>query len=183
MRGPLAVVCMASPALIPRFLLGLCLGSLAAAECLPFTDAPKKIGETVCITGKVVKVASSPRSGTHFLNFCDDYKSCPFSVVIFSRNLADVGDVRWLEGKVIEIHGKVKDYKGQAEIVLSDARQLTGEAAKLPPLPKTYDVQTKGSFSAGEFRPDSKAATKPKSKAKKKGDNADLGEADRTSPN
>jgi len=158
----------------------LFLSAMAASECIPFTEAPKKIGETLCVTGKVVKVANSPRSGTHFLNFCDDYKNCPFSVVIFSRNLADVGDVRWLEGKVIEIHGKVKDYKGQAEIVLSDIRQLTGEAAKLPPLPKTYDVETKGSHSAGEFYPKSKEKKPTKSKKK---DNADLGEADRSHPN
>lgn len=163
-----------------RLALVLCLSAAASAACIPYTEAPKKIGETVCVTGKVVKVASSPRSGTHFLNFCDDYKNCPFSVVIFSRNLADVGDVRWLEGKVIEIHGKVKDYKGQAEIVLSDARQLTGEAAKLPPLPKTYDVQTKGSYSAGELYPKSKEKKPAKSRKK---DNADLGEADKNSPN
>ncbi|HUS19904.1 MAG TPA: hypothetical protein VMZ25_09655 [Terriglobales bacterium] len=155
--------------------------SYASAECVPFTDAPKKIGETVCITGKVIKVAHSGRSGTHFLNFCDDYKNCPFTVVIFSRDLPDVGDVRWLEGKVIEIHGKVKDYKGQAEIVLSDLRQLTGEAAKLPKLPKQYDAATKGNYSAGEFRPEAK--TKAKSKPKrKKGDDADLGEADPNPP-
>jgi DNA/RNA endonuclease YhcR with UshA esterase domain len=154
--------------------------SVAAAACIPFAEAPKRIGETVCVTGKVVKVASSPRSGTHFLNFCEDYKGCPFAVVIFSRDLPEVGDVRWLEGKVIEIHGKVKDYKGQAEIVLSDARQLTGEAAKLPALPKRYDVQTKGNYSAGEFQPKDKP-TKPKSK-KKKGDNADRGEADPNPP-
>lgn len=155
--------------------------SSAAAACIPYTEAPKKVGETVCITGKVVKVAHSARSGTHFLNFCADYRSCPFTVVIFSRNLPDVGDVRWLEGKVIEIHGKVKDYKGQAEIILADVRQLTGESAKLPPLPKQYDAATKGNYSAGEFRPESKAKAKPKAKPKK-GDNADLGEADPNPP-
>ena len=153
---------------------------MATADCIAYTEAPKKIGETVCVTGRVVKVTHSGRSGTHFLNFCADYRKCPFSVVIFSRNLPDVGDVRWLEGKTINIHGKVKDYNGQAEIVLSDVRQLTGEAAKLPPLPKHYDVATKGSYSAGEFRPAKKAPTKRKKS--KKGDNADAGEADPTPP-
>lgn len=162
-------------------LLLMAIPVFAAAECIPYTEAPKKIGETTCVTGKVVKVAHSARSGTHFLNFCDDYKNCPFSVVIFSRNLPDVGDVRWLEGKTIEIHGKIKEYKGQAEIVLSDVRQLTGEAAKLPPLPKQYDAATKGSYSAGEFRPESKSKSKTKPK-RKKGDNADAGEADPDPP-
>lgn len=168
--------------LIRAALLAASLAVTAAAECIPYTDAPKNMGRTVCVTGKVVKVGHSPRSGTHFLNFCDDYKNCPFTVVVFARNLAQVGDLRWLEGKTIEIHGKIKDYNGQAEIILSDVRQLTGEAAKLPPLPKTYDAATKGSHSAGEFRTSKPAKAKTKSK-NKKGDNADLGEAEPPSPN
>jgi hypothetical protein len=27
-----------------------------AADCIPYTDAPKKVDENVCVTGKVVKV-------------------------------------------------------------------------------------------------------------------------------
>jgi hypothetical protein len=34
---------------------------------------------------------------------------------------------------------------------LRHARQLTGEAAQIPPLPKTYDVEKKGRYSAGKF--------------------------------
>ncbi|MCU1287347.1 MAG: nucleic acid binding, OB-fold, tRNA/helicase-type [Acidobacteriales bacterium] len=134
------------------------------ADCIPFDQAQKKVGETVCVTGKVLKVSTSARSGTQFLNFCEDYKNCPFTVVVFARDLRDVGDVRPLEGAVIEIHGKVKDYKGQAEIVLSDSRQLKGEAAKLPNLPKNFDVENQGKYSAGEF----KSPTAPKTSHKKK---------------
>src|SRR6266436_2618538 len=130
----------------------LALISSATAACIPFDQASKKVGETVCVTGKVLKVSSSARSGTQFLNFCDDYKTCPFTVVVFARDLRDVGDVRPLEGQTIEIHGKVKLYKGQAEIVLSDSRQLKGEAAKLPALPKNFDVENQGKYSAGQFK-------------------------------
>src|SRR5207302_8826762 len=79
-------------------LLSFCIPA-CAADCIPFTDAPKKIDENVCVTGKVVKVSSSARSGTQFINFCDDYKKCAFSVVVFPRDLEKVGDVRALEGK------------------------------------------------------------------------------------
>jgi hypothetical protein len=135
-----------------RLLLQFALltGTLSAA-CLPYTEAPDHIGDTLCVAGKVVKVSQSP-SGTWFLNFCEDYRQCPFSVVVFASNLRDVGDVRQLEGKDIEIHGKVKQYNGRAEIVLSRLRQLRGEAANIPPAPKEYDVQRHGSFSAGKFR-------------------------------
>jgi DNA/RNA endonuclease YhcR with UshA esterase domain len=120
--------------------------STAAAKCIPYTEADNRIGDQACVTGKVVKVAQS-NSGTFFLNFCEKYQGCPFTVVVFPSSLKDVGDVRALEGKTIEIFGKITSWRGHAEIVLKDARQLKGEAAKLPPVPKEYDVERKGKFS------------------------------------
>jgi len=40
-----------------------------------------------------------------------------------------------LQAKRIEIHGKIKSHKGKAEIMLTDAEQLRGGSAKLPPIP------------------------------------------------
>jgi hypothetical protein len=111
----------------------------------------------VCVTGKVVKVVEA-KSGAWFLDFCDDYTKCPFTVVVFARNLRDVGDVRRLAEKDIEVFGKVKLYGGRAEIILRDARQLHGESAKLPPMPKEYDASRHGSYSAGRYRTKGKPA-------------------------
>ncbi len=122
------------------------LGASAMAKCVPYTEAENRIGAEACVTGKVVNVGQS-NSGTFFLNFCEKYQGCPFTVVVFPSRLKDVGDVRTLEGKTIEIFGKITSWKGHAEIVLKDARQLKGEAAKLPPIPKEYDVERKGKFS------------------------------------
>lgn len=127
----------------------LLCSTLAAAKCIPIEEAPNKIGDTVCVAGKVLKVAHS-RGGSFFLDFCEDYKKCPFTVVVFPSSLKDVGDVRQLEGKDIEIHGKLQEWRGRAEIILRDVRQLKGEAAKIPPIPKDYDVTKKGKFSAGQ---------------------------------
>jgi len=139
----------------------LALASCAIAACVPFTEAKKHIGDEVCITGKVLKVGRSPRSGTQFLNFCDDYRSCPFTVVVFAKDLAHVGDVTALEGKEIKLYGKVREYKGQAEIILNDERQLKGERFKLPPAPKNYDAANRGRYSAGTFsEPNSKKPRK-----------------------
>jgi hypothetical protein len=141
-----------------------------AANCIPFTQAPKKIDENVCIVGKVVKVNASARSGTIFLNFCENYRKCPFSVVVFPRDLEKVGDVRALEGKTMEIHGRVKEYKGQAEMVLEDIQQLSGPVTKLPPLPKNYDVENQGKYSAGQYGTPKKPDPGPKSRSKDKAD-------------
>jgi DNA/RNA endonuclease YhcR with UshA esterase domain len=129
----------------------LLLGSIASAACISIEEAAKKIGETACVTGKVLKVAQS-KGGTYFLDFCEDYRNCPFTVVVFPKDLPNVGAVKLLTGKTIEITGKIEEYRGRAEIVLKDKRQLKGELAKMPPPPKTYDSTRHGTYSAGTFR-------------------------------
>ncbi|MDT8067802.1 MAG: hypothetical protein ROO76_06500 [Terriglobia bacterium] len=147
------------------WLILLC--STARADCYPFQSAQDHLGEVACIKGKVVKVAVSP-GGLHFLNFCEDYKKCPFTVVVFPRDLRDVGDVRTLEGKDVEIYGKIRSYRGQFEIILRDVSQLRGDAASIPNLPKGYDAAKKGSFSAGTFKGPKSSTTR---KTTKKGRN------------
>ena len=135
--------------------------SLSRADCVPFDKAKDHIGETLCVKGHVLKI-SVGASGIHFLNFCEDYRTCPFTVVVFARDLRDVGDVRSLENRDIEVYGLVKSYQGQTEIVLRDVSQLRGELAKLPKLPKNYDADKKGRYSAGTFKGSSNSTTSPK---------------------
>jgi hypothetical protein len=133
--------------------------SAIAATCIPFDQAQKHIGESQCVTGKIIRVAAGEH-GEHYLDFCEDYRLCSFSVVIFSHDLKNVGDVRQLAGKVVEIHGDVKEYADRAEIVLESRKQLGGEVTSLPPIPKTFDVEQRGHFSAGQFRTSHKSSTR-----------------------
>jgi len=128
----------------------LLLTSFAWSDCLPFVEAMKHVGEVKCVTGMVVRVEQGAR-GVHFLDFCDDFRLCTFTVVIFPSDLKNVGDVRQLQGRTVEIHGQVKEYDGRAEIILEEYRQLGGSGATIPPLPKNYDVEKKGHYSAGTF--------------------------------
>ena len=136
--------------LVPMVAFSLVTPMASSSVCLPFAEAPDHIGETRCISGKIFDVQEGAR-GIHYLDFCEDYEKCPFVVVVFAGDLRHVGDVRELKGKVIEVHGPVKLYDGRAEIVLREARQLSGDAASIPPLPKNYDVEKKGRYSAGKF--------------------------------
>lgn len=133
-----------------------------ASDCVPINEASQHVGETRCVTGKVIRVKVGAR-GVHFLDFCEDQQACPFTVVVFSNDLRDVGDVRRLSGRTIEIHGPVKIYDGRAEIILSRISQITGGAAMIPPLPKNYDVENRGNYSAGRLYP-SKKPKKTKAK-------------------
>jgi hypothetical protein len=117
--------------------------------------------------------------GVHFLDFCEDKMACPFSVVVFSHDLKDVGDVRRLAGRTIEIRGALKMYEGRPEIILSRISQIENGAAMIPPLPKNYDVENRGRFSAGRLYPGKKSK---KTKAQKPAATATYEDAEASSP-
>lgn len=127
------------------------LAQLCSSACIPFDQARHHIGETQCVTGKIVRVEAGAK-GVHYLDFCEDYRLCSFSVVVFSYDLRNVGDVRELASKVVEIHGEVKEYDDRAEIILESRKRLGGEGASLPPMPKNFAVEQHGNFSPGQFR-------------------------------
>ena len=153
-----AVTCRLLLAL--TFGLVLLAGPFSAADCIAIEEAAAKVGDETCVRGTVVQVNESP-SGTWFLNYCSDYRKCPFTVVVFAKDLRDVGDVRMLQGKSIEVFGKIRLYNDRAEIILRNARQLYGEAAKLPPPPKTYDASRHGRHRAGKFKSAKQGRRKP----------------------
>jgi hypothetical protein len=129
------------------------------AQCIRFEDAQKHIGATRCVSGRVLHVKLG-NGGVHFFDFCEDFRLCPFTVVVFPGDLKQVGDVRRLEGRQVEIEGEVKGYDGRAEIILKRPGQLHGDAGRLPPVPKEYDVERRGKYSAGTLRFPKKAKTR-----------------------
>jgi DNA/RNA endonuclease YhcR with UshA esterase domain len=130
----------------------------APADCAPFSEAHRHVGKTQCISGTVLHVKADSK-GVTFLDFCEDYRTCPFTVVVFPGDLKHVGDVRQLKGRAIEIKGRIQDYDGRAEIILRYPQQLGKNAALVPPLPKDYDVERQGHYSAGTLK-NPKAAKK-----------------------
>jgi hypothetical protein len=130
---------------------------LSASDCLPIHEASRHVGETKCVTGKVVRIKAGVK-GVHYLDFCEDQLVCPFTVVVFASDLKDVGDIRRLAGRTIEVRGAVKLYDSRAEIILKRISQIAGGAALIPPLPKEYDVEKAGHYSAGRVHPTKKPA-------------------------
>jgi hypothetical protein len=144
-----------------RLLWWLAVAVYSSAACLPMEEAARHVGETACVHGKILSVSTTP-GGAHLLQFCAEGRECGFSAVIFAKDVRQVGDVRWLAGREVDIQGQIRLYKGHPEVIVRDSRQLKGEAAKLPPAPKAYDVAKRGKFSPGQ-RPTHKDKT-PKAK-------------------
>ncbi|MGA7684595.1 MAG: hypothetical protein WCC32_14065 [Terriglobales bacterium] len=133
-------------------------GTLSPKDCLPIAEASKHVRKQTCITGTVIRVEEGSH-GVTFLDFCPEYRTCPFTVVVFPGDMKKVGDVRQLQGRVVAIQGRIEEYNDRAEIILRHPQQL-GESAKLlNAMPKEYDVEKQGHYSAGSFR-----ATKVKTK-------------------
>lgn len=106
-------------------------GNAAAGAAAPvsigtidYADASKHIGEYASVRGTLVKAHTSA-SGTVFLDFCANYKTCPFSGVIFADDAKEFGNLSRYNDTTITLTGKIQSYQGKAEIVLSDPSQLS----------------------------------------------------------
>jgi hypothetical protein len=73
--------------------LAILLRAAISFRLSPVREFSKHVGETKCITGKVLRVKAGAK-GVHFIGFCEEPAACPFSVVVFASDLKDVGDVR-----------------------------------------------------------------------------------------
>jgi hypothetical protein len=91
--------------------------------CIDIRDAGRHTGENSCVQGRVLRVFTA-RSGSTFLDFCQDYHNCPFGSVIFATDRSRFGNLGSLEGIKVEISGEITTYNGRAEIIIRDPKQI-----------------------------------------------------------
>lgn len=92
-------------------------------KCVDFREAGAYVGKTGCVSGRVLRVFAS-RAGNTFLDFCPDYRQCPFASVIFASDRSRFGDLGTLWGRQVEIRGPITTYQGRAEIIIHDPEQI-----------------------------------------------------------
>lgn len=92
-------------------------------QVIDYTEAPNHLGQNIAVRGRIVKVASSNK-GTIFLDYCSNYKGCPFSVVVFNSNTGSFSDLNSYEGKTITIKGFIRTYQNRPEIILNNQSQI-----------------------------------------------------------
>ncbi len=93
------------------------------ASQIDYTEAANHVGEFACVSGKIDHVYTSQK-GTIFLNFCSDYKNCPFGAVIFGSEAHKFPNPKQYEGQTVQITGLIRSYQGQPEIILKDSSQI-----------------------------------------------------------
>jgi hypothetical protein len=98
------------------------------ATSLTPDDAAKHVGQNATVCGVVAstKFDAHLRSRPTFLDFGRPYPDQVFAAVIFGDNRAKFGTPETtLRGKRVCVSGKIREYRGKPEIVLSDPSQLT----------------------------------------------------------
>jgi hypothetical protein len=105
--------------------LGLFLITASArAETIQACDADKYVGKLVTVEGLVDDVHRAASGKVTFLDMCGDYPNNGLGVPLFSDDAPKFPDIDSLKGKVIDVTGVIKLYKGRPEIILNDPGQL-----------------------------------------------------------
>src|SRR5260370_16196387 len=100
-----------------------CAGNTSKRDCVSFAEAHQHVGTTACVTGTVLHVEDGT-NGVTFLNFCKDYQTCPFTVVVFPGDLKKWGDIHQLEVRQIEIKATMEDSDAPPGVQLRHTVQL-----------------------------------------------------------
>jgi DNA/RNA endonuclease YhcR with UshA esterase domain len=95
-----------------------------ALTVIPPEDCPKHLGETVTIEGTVSEVHHAASGRATFIDMGGRYPINTFAAVIFKDDADKFPNVDTLTGKVIDITGRAKDYKGSCEIIVNGSEQL-----------------------------------------------------------
>ena len=88
-----------------------------------YMDAANYIGKNATVSGIPLKIYSST-SGTVFFDYCVNYKSCPFSVVVFADDAKKFANINQYTDQPITVTGLLKSYNGHGEIVVSSLSQI-----------------------------------------------------------
>src|ERR1700693_1600741 len=109
------------------FALGLALAAASAhAETIIAAGGPSEhVRETVTVEGTVSAVHTESHSGVTFIDMDGRYPDQAFTGVIFKDDAGKFQNVESLTGKVVDITGRVHDYKGRPETVLNHQATLT----------------------------------------------------------
>ena len=84
-------------------------------------EAKNFIGEVKIVKGTVAGIFKSSK-GTVLINFDEDHPNATFVAVI--KNTTEVSYSEVKVGSILTISGKIEDYKGKPEIIITEQSQI-----------------------------------------------------------
>lgn len=124
---------LAAVVIVPFLLVLLPGGSprlpdLSAATMAPAAisteEAANRDGSVATVEGLVRNVHTARSGKATFIDLDGVYPDNPFSAVIFEDDMDRVGDVGDLQGRTVDITGKISLYRNKPEIVVSSRNQI-----------------------------------------------------------
>jgi len=98
-----------------------------AQKSLSVAEAKEHVGEVATVCGTVVstRYAASTKGSPTFLNLDKAYPNQVFTIVIWGKDRSKFGrsEVDYREKRIC-VTGKIAEYRGKAEIVADDPKQL-----------------------------------------------------------
>ncbi len=101
-------------------------------ECVDPSRAVELIGKHGCIAGKVSRVTSQKNGDIH-ISLYHPRDSERFRVVVLAEDRNKVGDLFYLQGRLVVFLGEVTKHRGQPELIVKDREQLRVSAGEPPP--------------------------------------------------
>ena len=81
------------------------------------------MGEEATVVGTVVSVHTS-KNGNTFLNFGADYPRQTFTAALLDPHHPQAARLQELKGRRVRVHGLIRLYHGQPEIVIQEPSQV-----------------------------------------------------------
>lgn len=104
---------------------GLALTTIpAAAETIAPLEAKAHVGQIVTVEGTVSEVHHAASGKVIFIDMGGRYPNNAFAAVVFAEDASKFPNVDSLEGKIADISGSIRLYKGKPEIILNDPGQI-----------------------------------------------------------
>ncbi len=104
--------------------------AITEENTIHFSKAPERVGEELWVYGEVDHVFEHP-DGHRFVNFCPDFRDCPFYSPIFDDNVPQFADIAGWSGEEIHIYGEITTYQGRPQIVVESSKQVELDEVEL----------------------------------------------------
>lgn len=112
---------MKNKILLSALFLVFLVGISMAQDTVSSKDAKNFMGETKIVKGTVAAVFVSNK-GTILINFDENYPNATFVAVIKPETSIKYDNIK--AGSILTVSGKIEDFKGKPEIILTDQAQI-----------------------------------------------------------
>jgi DNA/RNA endonuclease YhcR with UshA esterase domain len=105
-------------------------GKSVALKKIGALEATNFLNKTMIVTGKVARVSIRPK--IVYIDIDEAFPNSPFNGIVFPSATNEFPKLKELKGKDVELTGKIAEYQGKPQIILTKSNQLHVVEQKAP---------------------------------------------------